>query len=54
MATERQKEIKRRRHRRHKIQKLRARLEKATSPRERAFLIKKIKAASPYAPVPDR
>lgn len=54
MATERQKEIKRRRHRYRKVRKLRARLEQTTDLRERARLIAKIKKVSPYSPVPEQ
>ncbi|MEZ4767257.1 MAG: DUF6800 family protein [Caldilineales bacterium] len=53
MATERQKEIKRRRHRRDKIRKLRAQLEQTTNARQRVAIIRKMKAANPYAPVPE-
>ena len=53
MATERQKEIKRRRQRRDKVRKLRSQLEKATNPRQRAAIIRKIQSTRPYAPVPE-
>ena len=53
MATESQKEIKRRRQRRDKVRKLRSQLEKATNPRQRAAIIRKIQSTSPYAPVPE-
>lgn len=53
MTSERDREIKRRRHRRDKVRKLRTRLERTTDPRQRAAVIRKIKAASPYAPVPE-
>ena len=53
MATERQKEVKRRRHRRRKIRKLRARLEQTSDAKQRAALIAKIKRVSPHAPVPE-
>lgn len=54
MAIERQKEIKRRRHRRYKVRKLRARLEETTNARERATLIAKIRRVAPSAPVPEK
>ncbi len=53
MATERQKEIKRRRQRRDKVRKLRGQLEKTTNVRQRAAIIRKIQSTSPYAPVPE-
>ncbi|MEA3335712.1 MAG: DUF6800 family protein [Chloroflexota bacterium] len=53
MATERQKEIKRRRQRKRKIKHLRSRLEQTTDARQRATLIAKIKRVSPHAPVPE-
>ena len=53
MATERQKEIKRRRHRQYKIRKLRAQLEQTTDTRRRAELIRKINKVSRHAPVPE-
>lgn len=52
MATERQKEIKRRRQRSKKVRHLRAKLENTTNPRERTAIIAKIKRVSPAAPVP--
>lgn len=52
MTIERHKEIKRRRHRRDKVKKIRARLEKISDTRERARLIRKIKATAPYAEAP--
>lgn len=54
MATERQREIKRRRHRRNKVKKLRAQLEKTSDSRRRTAIINKIQRVSPAAPVPDR
>ncbi len=54
MATERQKEIKRRRQRRGKIRKLRAQLVETSDARKRAALIAKIKKVSPSAPVPEK
>lgn len=54
MATERQREIKRRRHRKKKVRMLRAQLEQTTDPRRRSAIIAKIKRVSPTAPVPDR
>lgn len=54
MAIERQKELRRRRHRREKVRKLRARLAATTDPRQRAAIIRKIQAVSPYAPVPEK
>ena len=53
MATERQNEIKRRRHRRDKVRKLRAQLEQTTNMRQRAAIIMKIQRTSPYTPVPE-
>jgi hypothetical protein len=53
MTSERDREIKRRRHRRDKVRKLRARLEKTTDVRQRAGVIRKIKVVSPNAPVPE-
>ena len=53
MATERSREIKRRRQRRDKVRKLRAQLEKTTNVRQRAVIIRKIQSTSPYAPVPE-
>lgn len=53
MTSERDREIKRRRHRREKVRRLRIRLEKTTDVRQRAVLIRKIKSASPNAPTPD-
>ncbi len=53
MTSERDREIKRRRHRRDKVRRLRLKLDKTTDVRQRATLIRKIKSASPYAPTPD-
>lgn len=53
MSSERDREIKRRRHRRHKVRKLRARLERTTDVRQRGVIIRKIKVVSPHAPVPE-
>lgn len=53
MATERQREIKRRRQRRDKVRKLRAQLVKTTNVRQRASIIDKIQRTSPYAPTPE-
>ncbi len=46
-------EIKRRRHRRDKMRKLRAQLEKTTDMRQRSVIIRKIKVVRPNAPVPE-
>ncbi len=54
MAIERQKELRRRRHRQMKVRKLRARLAKTTDLRQRAALIRKIQTVSPHAPVPEK
>lgn len=53
MTSERDREIKRRRHRRDKVRKLRARLERTTDVRQRAVVIRKIQRVSPTAPVPE-
>ena len=53
MTSERDREIKRRRHRRDKVRKLRARLDRTTDVRRRAVDIRKIQRASPAAPVPE-
>jgi hypothetical protein len=53
MTSERDREIKRRRHRRDKVRRLRLKLEKTTDVRQRATLIRKIKTASPHTPTPD-
>ncbi len=51
MATEREREIRRRRHRRKKLKYLRGRLAKATSDAERRKIIEKIRRISPRAPI---
>jgi len=51
MATEREREIKRRRHRKDKIKKLRARLAEASNKAEKEKIIAKIRKISPTAPV---
>mgnify|MGYP001062621481 CR=1 FL=1 len=51
MTSERQREIKRRRHRRDKIKKLRAKLAEAKTKAEKEKIIAKIRKASPTAPV---
>jgi len=51
MATEREREIKRRRHRRDKIKKLRAQLAEAGNKAEKEKIIAKIRKISPTAPV---
>jgi len=48
MATERQKEIKRRRNRRAKIKKYKIRLAQTNDPKEREYLIAKLKRISIY------
>ncbi|HSN73940.1 MAG TPA: DUF6800 family protein [Anaerolineae bacterium] len=53
MTSERDREIKRRRHRRDKVRKLRAQLEKTTDMRQRSVIIRKIKVVRPNAPVPE-
>lgn len=53
MTSERDREIKRRRHRREKVRKLRLKLDKTTDMRQRATIIRKIKVTSPHAPTPD-
>ncbi len=53
MTSERDREIKRRRHRRDKVRKLRARLDRTTDVRQRAVVIRKIQRVSPAAPVPE-
>jgi hypothetical protein len=50
MATERAREIKRRRHRKDKIKKLRAKLAEASNKAEKEKLIAKIRKISPTAP----
>lgn len=54
MAIERQKELRRQRHRRAKVRKLQAKLKQTTDPRQRAALIRKITAVSPTSPVPEK
>jgi len=51
MTTERAREIKRRRHRKDKIQKLRAKLAEAGNKAEKENIIAKIRKISPTAPV---
>ena len=51
MASERKREIKRRRHRRDKIKKLRARLAEAKTKAEKEKIIAIIRQTSPKAPV---
>ena len=51
MATERAREIKRRRHRKAKLKKLRARLAEAKNKTEKEAVIAKIRKVSPRAPV---
>ena len=51
MASERKREIKRRRHRKDKIRKLRAQLAEAKTKAEKEKIIAKIRKASPTAPV---
>ena len=53
MTSERDREIKRRRHRRDKVRKLRTRLERTTDVRQRAVVIRKIQRVSPTAPLPE-
>ncbi len=53
MTSERDREIKRRRHRRDKVRKLRARLERTSDVRQRSAVIRKIQRVSPNAPVPE-
>lgn len=53
MTSERDREIKRRRHRRDKVRKLRSRLERTTDVRQRAVVIRKIQRVSPTTPVPE-
>ncbi len=47
MTSERDREIKRRRHRRDKVRKLRSQLEKTTDMRQRSVIIRKIKVVRP-------
>ena len=51
MTSEREREIKRRRHRRNKIKKLRAKLAEAKNKAEREKIIAKIRKISPAAPI---
>jgi len=51
MTTERAREIKRRRHRRDKIKKLRTRLAEAGNKAEKEKIIAKIRKISPTAPI---
>jgi len=51
MASEREREIKRRRHRKRKIKKLRAQLAEASNKAEKEKIIAKIRKVSPTAPV---
>jgi hypothetical protein len=51
MTTERAREIKRRRHRKDKIKKLRAKLAEAGNKAEKEKIIAKIRKISPKAPV---
>ncbi|MER2598524.1 MAG: DUF6800 family protein [Caldilineales bacterium] len=53
MTSERAREIKRRRHRRDKVRKLRAQFAKTTDARQRGALVRKIQKVSPAAPVPE-
>ena len=51
MTSEREREIKRRRHRKNKIRKLRAKLAEASNKAEKEKIIAKIHKISPTAPV---
>ncbi|MCD6289209.1 MAG: hypothetical protein J7M34_01805 [Anaerolineae bacterium] len=53
VAVERDRELRRRRHRKKKVRRLRARLEQTRDPEERQRLIAKIRRVSRYAPVPE-
>lgn len=53
MTSERDREIKRRRHRKYKVRKLRVKLSQTTDPRQRAAIMRKIKHVNPHAPVPE-
>ncbi len=53
MAIERMKELRRRRHRRQKVRKLRAKLMATKDPSERQRIIEKIRRISPNAPIPE-
>jgi hypothetical protein len=54
MATEREKEIRRRRHRRAKLRKLKAKLAAMRSKEERQKIIAKIRKIHPFLPLPER
>ncbi len=54
MASERDREIRRRRHRKQKIKKLRARLAEAGSKTEKDKIIIKIRKISLYAPLEEK
>jgi hypothetical protein len=54
MATQVIRDLRRRQRRQLKVRSLRRRLEKSVDPRERRFLIAKIRKISPTAPVPDK
>jgi hypothetical protein len=51
MASEREREIKRRRHRKDKIKKLRAQLAAASNKADKEKIIAKIRKVSPTAPI---
>jgi len=51
MTSERDREIRRRRHRKNKIKKLRAQLTEASNKAEKERIIAKIRRVSPTAPV---
>ena len=51
MTSERDREIKRRRHRKNKIKRLRAQLAEASNKAEKERIIAKIRKVSPTAPV---
>ncbi len=51
MATEREREIRRRRHRKAKLKKLRKRLAEARTLEEREYIIERIRRVSPFAPI---
>ncbi len=53
MAIERRKELRRRRHRKQKIRKLRAKLMATRDASERQRIIEKIRKLSPTAPIPE-
>lgn len=54
MAIEREKEIRRRRHRRAKLRKLRAKLAAARGKEERQKIIEKIRKIHPFLSLPER